>query len=293
MEFFETAINSIVEWINSLGTMAPGIISAIIKIILILIAAKLAIVFGKKLLRKILFPKTKTRFVKVKKGETIYSLMKSVLKYVVYFAAIVAILYVVGLGAAATSLLGAVGIGGLAISFGAQTLVKDIVNGFFFLFEDQFSVGDHVELAGIAGLVESVAIRTTTVRALSGERYTIPNHSITVVKNFSRGSILAVADIEVAYETDLEKAYASMQRAATLFCENNEDVVEEPSVVGLTSLGQSGVVLRMACQVKPLTGVKAQRAMLRHMKDCFEQDGIEIPYPHVVVLPKGSAADGI
>ena len=287
MNFFETMWNSIVEWFSSIAASIPNVISIIIKILLIFIGARILIALGRKIVKSILLHKKAGKFTNIQKHETVVTLLNSIIKYVVYFVAIIAALGVLGLGAAAGSLLATAGIGGLAISLGAQSFIKDIVNGFFILFEDQFSVGDYVEIANVSGIVESVTIRSTEVRSLEGELYYIPNSNISIVTNHSRGSVLTLADVEVDYKTDLNKACRSMERAAQRFALNNEDIVEQPTVIGLINLGQSGMVLRMACSVKPLTSLKSQRAMLRHIKDCFDEDKIDIPYPHMVIKKDG------
>ena len=286
MNFFEKAVKSIGTWFEGIAESIPSIISAIISIVLVLIASKIIIVLLKKMLKTALLRKTKSKHGDPLKQKTLFTLLSSAIKYVIYFIAVVSILNIIGLGITASSLLATAGIGGIALSLGAQSFIKDIVNGAFILFENQYSVGDYINIGSVTGTVESVSIRSTELRAASGELYFIPNGTINVVTNYSRGSMLALADVEIAYESDIDKALESMKRAADLFAKDNETIIEGPSVLGVVNLGESGVGLRMSCRVKPLTNAAAQREMLKLIKQCFDEDGITIPYPHIVYISK-------
>ena len=145
--------------------------------------------------------------VKQKRAETAETLMASIIKYVTYFIAAALIASELGFGASVRSLLAAAGIGGIVIGIGAQSLISDIVNGFFFLFEDQFSVGDMIDAGGITGTVESIGLRTTTVRAFTGEVSVIPNGSIRTLTNYSRTNSLAIVDIPVALSADADAVH--------------------------------------------------------------------------------------
>jgi small conductance mechanosensitive channel len=218
-----------------------------------------------------------------KKSETIESVAGSAAKYLVYFFAAMAILGVLGLGTTVSSLLATAGIGGIAIAFGAQNLVRDVVSGMFLLLENQYAVGEYIEVDGETGTVEAITIRTTRIQRFTGETTTIPNGSITKVTNYSRGDHLAIVDMSISYESDIEKAGALMHAQGLAYMQNHDNILEEPHVLGVTELSGSSIVLRMIIRVKPLTHWETERALRQLIKDAFGKNGIEIPYPHLVV----------
>ncbi len=283
--FFSNTWKSITRFFESLGDNADQILIAIIKIAVILIAAKLVIVIVRRIIRRTLrgSKKRKPMSAMAKKSETIESVAGSVAKYLVYFFAAMAILGVLGLGTTVSSLLATAGIGGIAIAFGAQNLVRDVVSGMFLLMENQYAVGEYIEVDGETGTVEAITVRTTRIQRFTGEMTTIPNGSITKVTNYSRGDHLAIIDIPISYEADIEKASALMHAQGLAYMQNHDNILEEPHVLGITELGDSSAVLRMIMRVKPLTHWETERALRQSIKDAFGKNDIEIPYPHLVV----------
>ena len=175
---------------NNLSVDLTAMIWNIGKIILILLVGRLFVVLLQRLVKRIL-KKTaeKNRLSSFSQRiDTFQSVICSVIKYVIYFFVITSILGVLGLSATVSSLLATAGIGGVAIAFGAQGLVKDIITGLFLLFEDQFTVGETVQIDGEKGVIEAITLRSTRIRKPSGEITTVPNGSITKVTNFSRAT---------------------------------------------------------------------------------------------------------
>ena len=203
-------INAVDELLSEKGL---GFVTNIINIAFI---ALLAILITKGVRRLMQRLRSSRRIsddpVKQKRAETAETLMASILNYVTSFIAAALIASALGFGASVRSLLAAAGIGGIVIGIGAQSLISDIVNGFFFLFEDQFSVGDMIDAGGITGTVESIGLRTTTVRAFTGEVSVIPNGSIRTLTNYSRTNSLAIVDIPVALSADADAAMALMRQ---------------------------------------------------------------------------------
>ncbi|MGI6169793.1 MAG: mechanosensitive ion channel family protein, partial [Christensenellales bacterium] len=236
MNFFSELSNNIQLWLSSLVQQAPNLLTALLKIIIIFIAVKILIPLCRRILKVILFRKQfREDEIRNKKRGTIYTVLGSAIKYILYFVAIIASLDAVGLGAAANSLLATAGIGALAISLGAQAAIKDIVSGFLILFENEYSVGDYVKIGDVSGTVESLSIRSTTVRVWTGELTLIPNGNIVNVTNYSRSNMLAVVDIDVSYESDIQHVKEAMLRGAKRYAEQHQDVVvEEPVVMGIT-----------------------------------------------------------
>lgn len=282
-EVVTTAINKNMAAIDITQFITKGI-----GILIILIIAGIAIRTGNFII---------SRFVTGRSGrlnlpmeerrlKTLASILRSVLRYTVYFIAGMTILDT--LGVPMTSILATAGIGGLAVGFGAQNLVKDVITGFFILLEDQISVGDYVTLEGISGTVVGMGMRVTTIQGFTGELNIIPNGSITKVINYSKANNKAIVDVNVSYKSDIDKAIELMKDVGLNLMKENQDIVEEPNVLGVVSLGESGVTIRMITTVRPTTQWGIERELRKRIKEAFEKEGIEIPYPHMVVIQKES-----
>ena len=203
----------------------------------------------------------------------------------------VTIMLVLGeLGVDLKPILAGAGILGLAVGFGAQTLVKDVITGFFILLENQIRVGDAVTAAGFSGVVEAVNLRTTVLRDVDGRTHIIPNSAITVVTNATRDWSRALLDVGVAYKEDTDRCLEVLRATGTeiehdpVFGKKLLGVFEYP---GVQALGDSAVVLRMVAKTQPHEGAAVQRELRRRVKKAFEAAGIEIPVPHVKVVRDG------
>lgn len=224
------------------------------------------------------------------KTRTILPLARKAIRVVV-----VTVAFVTALGQAGVNvgpLLAGVGVVGLAIGFGAQTLVKDIITGLFILMEDTISVGDVVEVNGTGGLVESVDIRTVRLRDASGAVHTIPYSSIAAVKNMARDFGCHVASIGVAYKEDVDSVIgvirevgASLQRSPDL----GRLILEPIDVLGLERFDDSAVVIQARIKTRPTEQAKVGREFNRLLKKAFDERGIEIPFPHRTVNVVGMA----
>jgi len=286
--FAEKAISSVKQFWESLGDRTADILFAIIKIALIIIASYIVIVVLRRLSRRILSIRAQRRpgSAAARKADTIRSVVESVIKYVVYFIAFMSILGVLGLGTAVASLLAAAGIGGIVVAFGAQSLVKDVFSGLFLLFEGQYAVGDYIEVDGEKGTVTAITLRTTSIKRTTGEVVTIPNGNISKLVNYSTSDSVAMLDVAVAYDTDIEKASDIMRSAGLNYMASHDNILEEPRVLGIIEMGESSIVLRMIMRVKPLTHWETERALRRIILEEFARNNIEIPFPHRVVISK-------
>jgi len=209
-----------------------------------------------------------------KRAETISSLLHNVGRGVLL---LVAVLLTLNEFISVTPLLGGAAILGLAVSFGAQSLVKDFFAGFFILMENQFLVGDKIEAAGKVGVVERLTLRTVTIRDVEGTVHIIPNGQITILSNRTRGWSRAIVDITVSYRNDIDAVIAAMRDEARKFSKDPEwsqmfDAA--PEVAGVESLGDTGVVVRTLLRTQP--GVKSEiareyrrRVLLRLRHDGF------------------------
>jgi small conductance mechanosensitive channel len=285
-KFFENAWGSITELVETLGSNAADILIALVKIVGIIILARIVIAVLRRISNRVLDARARRHAGSTagKKAVTIKPLSDSIIKYAVYFLAFMAILGILGLDSAVTSLLAAAGVGGIVIAFGAQSLVKDVFSGLFMLLENQYAVGDYIEADGEKGTVETIALRTTSIKKFTGETATIPNGSIGKVINYSRGDHLAVIDVSVSYDTDIEKASQIMQTLGLDYMSTHDNILEEPHVLGIMELEDSGIALRMILRVKPLTHWETERALRRMIVEEFARQHVEIPYPHRVII---------
>ncbi len=212
---------------------------------------------------------------------TVVPLLTSLVRYGVYFIAVMMGLEV--LGVQTTAILAGAGIAGLAIGFGAQNLIRDLVSGFFILFEGYFLVGDWVEAGDKRGVVESITLRSTWIRDLDGMVHIIPNGEIQIITNYSREYVRAVVDVGVAYEGDLERAIEVSQDTLESLRQENDDVTGA-ATVGVVDFGDSDIVLRLRLPVKPGQHLEVAGEMRRRIKQAYDEQGVEIPFARQVVI---------
>jgi|DEB0MinimDraft_10_1074344.scaffolds.fasta_scaffold02376_3 small-conductance mechanosensitive channel len=219
------------------------------------------------------------------RAETISLVLRSVISAAVWSVAGLMILGQLQIDLA--PLIAGAGIGGLALGFGAQSVVKDFLSGLFMLIEDQYGVGDVIDIGPAVGTVEEVSLRSTTLRDVKGTLWHIPNGEISRVGNFSQLWSRAVLDIEVAYDSDLRFAQGVIQRVADEFWEDKEwggdELMERPEVWGIQSLGASGVAIRVAVKTEPSMQWAVERELRLRIKEAFDQARIEIPFPQQTV----------
>ena len=190
-------------------------------------------------------------------------------------------------------LLAGAGIVTLAVSFGAQGLVKDLIAGFFILLEDQFRVGETIRVGGVEGRVENMSLRTVTLRDGNGPLHFIPNGSMGVVSNLSRDWARALVDVGVAYKEDVDRVMMLLRRVLNDFAADlawKGVVVGQPTVAGLQRLGESGVDVRVWVDVFPGKQAEVERELRRRIKNRLDQEGIEIPLPQRVLHIAGAPA---
>lgn len=183
-------------------------------------------------------------------------------------------------------LIAGAGIVGLAIGFGAQGLVSDIVTGFFILLEKQIEVDDYVTMAGLDGVVEEVGLRTTRLRGFDGTLHFIPNREIKNVSNHSRGNMRALVDISIAYDENLDEAIAILQKTCDEIAQQEVTIKEGPNVIGVQSFGASDVVIRIIAKTDNMSQWEIERKLRKSLKEALDHHGIEIPFPHQVYIEK-------
>jgi len=260
----------------------------IINIALILLGVslgfKLIKILGKKILEHTYDNDHENVSEREKRAQTLVNIVTHISQIVVVVLAILMFLRQAGVNV--TPLLTGAGIIGVAVGFGAQSLIKDILNGFFILMENQYRVGDVVKVAGLAGLVEKINLRTTTLRDLEGVVHTIPNGSITSVSNMTFGWSRCVLDIGVAYKEDLTKVSNLLEAEGAKMMKEakfKDAIIELPTVLGVESFGDSQIILRMLIKTVPLKQWDVARQFRLRIKAAFDREGIEIPFPQRVM----------
>ena len=253
-------------------------------ILLIFIIAKIILYLLNKIIKRSFTPlkKSKNYQMKIQRANTLIPLLQNISRYVIYFIASAMALKKFGVDT--TAIIASAGVVGLAVGFGAQSFVKDVISGAFIFFEGTVSVGDTITVGEHSGTVEAINLRNIHLRKFSGELRVIPNGEVSNFGNFNKGFMRAVVEVGVAYEQDVEKGMKALEKIADKWVEENKDIVLEPPVVqGINSLGSSDVVLRIAIKVKTTTHWGAERELKRRIKNEFDKTGIEIPFPRQVI----------
>jgi small conductance mechanosensitive channel len=219
--------------------------------------------------------------VRQQRAQTLGSLLGSVVAVVI---ATVTLLTVLGLFVDIGPLLASVGVLGLAVSFGAQSLVKDVITGTFMLLEGQFAIGDVIRLGDVSGVVEKITLRTTVLRDAEGTVHVIPNGEITRVSNLTKTWSRAVLDVGVAYKEDVDRVIRTLAAIGREFHADpdwNALLVEEPRVLGVEKFADSAVIVRMNAKTLPQKQWDVARELRRRIKKQFDAENIEMPFPHV------------
>ncbi|UOK58064.1 mechanosensitive ion channel family protein [Metabacillus hrfriensis] len=257
----------------------------LLKIIGIMILSTILIRVGNVVIGKIFLLRTKSPLrISERRENTLVKLLDNILTYLVYFVALLMILETLSFDVKA--LLAGAGIVGLAVGFGAQNLVRDIITGFFIIFEDQFSVGDMIRVGQFEGTVEEIGLRTTKIKSWTGEINILPNGNITEVTNFSVNNSVAFVDVSIAYEGDIPKAERVIEDLLLELPDKYEEMVAPPELLGVQNLGPSGVVLRVVSEVLPMKHFHISRVLRKEIKMRLDEHGIEIPYPRMVMYTR-------
>lgn len=230
----------------------------------------------------------------IQRADTLVHVIRDVARGVILIIGSMMVLAEVGVDL--KPLLAAAGLGGLAIGFGAQSLVKDVISGFFILLENSVRVGDVVEVAGVGGLVEEVRLRTITLRDLAGNVHVVPNGSIDKVKNMTKDFSYYVFDVGVAYREDVDEVMETLKEIAAGLKSDPafaDDVLEPLEMLGVDQFGDSAVVVKCRIKTQPIKQWRVGREMNRRIKKEFDRRGIEIPFPHRTIYwgePKNGTA---
>jgi len=273
---FQAILQTVLAWLVVHG------LRVILIIVLAFIARKLASILANKFFS---FLRRDEMDVEMqKRTDTLSSIIRYVLHVGIWAVALVLVLS--ELGIAIGPILAAAGIVGLAVGFGAQNLVQDVISGFFILLEDQIRVGDVVQLEGKGGVVEKVNLRMTILRDLSGNVHYVRNGMIGIVTNMTKGFSYYLFDIGVAYREDTDEVVALVKqvdeqiRAKAAF---KDDILEPIEILGLDQFADSAIIIKARIKTKPIKQWRVGREFNRLLKKKFDEQNIEIPFPHVTV----------
>jgi len=282
-------LKSLTSWLTTSGIKIIGILIALV--ILSQMSRWIA-----KSMEKFVYEKDPLQASEAKKrAHTLGNILRHAFLIIITF---VAALMILGeLGIQLGPLLATAGIGALAIGFGAQSLVKDVISGFFIILENQYRIGDVIEVAGVSGLVESVSLRKTVLRDLQGKVHTIPNGEIKVVSNLSKEWSRSVLDLGISYRDDIDQIVDLLVRIGKEM-ESEEPyksaILEPLQVLGVEKFDESQMVIRMMVKTAPLKQWEVGRELRRRIKIRFDEKGIQLPFPHRVLIwgePKNKSSE--
>lgn len=186
------------------------------------------------------------------------------------------------LGVNIAPLLASAGVAGLAISLGAQTLIKDLIGGLLVLIENQYNVGDWVELGGVSGAVEQITLRTTYLRAVNGDLHIVPNGEVRILTNQTKGWSRAQFEVGVAYEENMDRVFQVLRESVAAFAQEAEMaplLLEVPQIVGPITLGDSAYTMRVTVKTLPGKQLQVLRPLQKWVLETCEREGIDLPYP--------------
>jgi moderate conductance mechanosensitive channel len=261
------------------------VIDASIEILLILLVSWIAVRLGKKFIKKVFLIRMRSPLSHSERRQrTISRLLQSVISYVVYFSAIIGILSSLNIKVA--GLLAGAGIVGLAIGFGAQSLVKDVITGFFIIFEDQFGVGDYIKINAAEGTVVEIGLRTTKINGATGEQFIIPNGAIGEVVNYSVNNSKIFIDLQMATDADFEKAEGVINKYLETLPKMHKELIAAPVFLGVQNVKGTEVTIRIAAETLPQQQYGVARTIRRDITKLFEENNIPMVYPKMMFYGK-------
>lgn len=293
-EVIEAIVNSPEQiLINSLETIRAllfGSMGVFIKIGIVLlimfIAKKLITTFIDNLFHnKLLTTASKNASLELeeKRLHTLSKLFKSIATYAIYFVAIITCLDMVGFSV--TTILAGAGVLSLAVAFGAQSIVEDLMSGIFIVLENQYSVGEYVQIDTTQGQVKEIGMKTTKIQTYDGQLMIIKNGSIGTVINYSRSAQRGYVEVGIAYEEDVNNAIAVMKTACDAVGDTyRADLDELPNVQGVTELADSSVVVRATFTAWNWQQLPIERALRQAIKEELDKAGVEISYPKIQLV---------
>lgn len=266
---FEEAAEEAVELWHALPGFATKVLLAVVVIFLGMVLLRL----GRSLIKRIVNLRPHEN---VQHTQTLSSLSSSVYSYVIYFVIILVVLSLFGVNV--TSLIAVAGVGGIAISLGAQTFIQDVISGFFIWLEGSLSVGDIIEINGLSGTVEAVALRTTSIRNANGNLFIIPNGEIRTIVNMSRTFQKALVDVRCPYEVPLNRLQEILTDEMQKAGEEIDGLEQAPEVLSVLSFEKDCLIIRLAAPCPVKENWRIEREIRTRVKNRFDAEGIVMPH---------------
>lgn len=278
MENIQQYLETVGQWAVTTG------FRVLIVVVLLTVGMRAVDLLVEKLFRTI-FQKIKNRDGEFeKRTNTLTGIIKASLRVVIAGIGIMTLLGILGIEIG--PVLAAAGVIGLAVGFGAQKLVEDVISGFFILLEDQIRVGDVVNIAGVGGLVEKVDLRMIVLRDLAGNVHFVRNSKIDVVTNMTKDFSFYVFDIGVAYRENVDEVISVVRKVDESLRQDpafKSDILEPIEILGLDKFGDSAVIIKARTKTLPIKQWAVGREFNRRLKMAFDERNIEIPFPHVTL----------
>lgn len=267
-------------WTNA--AMALG------KVLLIIMISRLALMILNRFIDHVTSERETSRLkLRTRRVQTLGKLLKNTAVYTVNFIVILLVLGEFNIELA--PLLAGAGVIGLAIGFGAQSLVKDVITGFFIVLEDQFAVGDVIQTGNFKGTVEIIGLRATRIKNWTGEIHIIPNGSIVEVTNFSVNNSIAVVDVNIAYDEQVGQAMDIVRGVLAKIEDPN--IVSVPELLGVQTMTANEITLRITVECRPNTQAAVTRKLNTEIKRIFEDNGVAAPYQRMLTIQRGDLVD--
>jgi small-conductance mechanosensitive channel len=217
-----------------------------------------------------------------KRSQTLGGILTQIIGIIILITALLMALSEVGVNI--TPFLAGAGVAGIAIGFGAQSLVKDVLNGLFIIIEDQYRKGDVANISGIGGMVEDLTLRRTIIRDLEGIVHSIPNGEVKIASNYTKDWARIKLNIPVAYGENLDRVTEVINRVGSELAKDDyfgPKIITAPQVLWVDKLGDSGIEIRILGETKPLSQWEVKGELRKRVKKAFDEEGIEIPWPHL------------
>jgi len=287
--------DTIKKWTESI---LPWLLDHGLKIVFIAVAAWLL----NKILSRIIIRTVRVAIVanenmskegEKKREDTLIRIFNGALRIVILILAILMILQELGLKIG--PLIAGAGIVGLAVGFGGQYLIRDIISGLFLILENQYRIGDSIDINGVSGLVEDISLRKTTLRDINGTVHHIPHGEIKLVSNLSNNYARVNLDIGISYNTDLDHAISVINRTGKELAEDpafSDSIISPPQFLRVNDFADSAVILKILGDTKPLKQWEVTGEMRKRLKIAFDREGIEIPFPQRVIHENKTGING-
>jgi len=253
----------------------------LIKTLIVLVLLVVVYFFLKKVLNKLLHYQTKKSKLDIRKFNTLNSLFTNIIKYLLLFIGVLVVLNSLGMPIA--TIVAGLSVVGVVVGLAFQDMLKDFISGIFILIENQFSVGDTIEVSGFKGEVTSLGFKTTRIKKYTGEIMIISNRNIIEVINYSKSNSLAVVEVSVSYEDDIEKVENVLNKLCEKLSSEIKELKGKIEVLGVDKLDNSAVVFKITALTEPMKHFVVQRILLKEIKLELDRNNIKIPYPQVEV----------